>query len=213
MVEVLHIAPASIFVGIVSFLLFFALFVWFVHLMIRLIFSYYNLLYAEKVEKSKAFIDESFRLTKKKVWKIIFLILPFVLIIGFIASVSESAQNKISTDRIYNALRIVQQESGQDDHKLLEGFYSGTEDEKETFVEIGKNFKPKTNDIDRDFLSASLEYINVDSIDSNSGIFTLIFVVLSFLFLEGIASMLYLSVYHVIKAKDEENSWSTTHTN
>lgn len=63
-------------------MLFVALFIWFLYLAIRLVFSYYVLLYSEEVGKAKMYIDESFRLTKKKVWKIISLILPFLVVLG-----------------------------------------------------------------------------------------------------------------------------------
>lgn len=76
----------SVFVvGGISMMFFFALLVWFIYLAIRLIFSYYILLYSEEVNRAKVYIDESFHLTKQKVWKIIFLILPFIVMIGLIA--------------------------------------------------------------------------------------------------------------------------------
>lgn len=51
-----------------------------------------------------------------------------------------------------------------------------------------------------------MEYIDTEAIDPTSGRFTLLFVVLSFVFLEGIASMLYLSIYRSIKEKEEEGA-------
>lgn len=76
---------STLVIGGISLIIFIALLVWFIHLAIRLAFSYYILLYSEEVMKAKIYIDESFQLTKKKVWKIIFLILPFIIIIGIIA--------------------------------------------------------------------------------------------------------------------------------
>lgn len=59
--------------------------------------------------------------------------------------------------------------------------------------------------IDRDFLSASISYIDVKSIDPHWWIFTSIFVAFSFLVLEGLTSMLYLSVYTVIAGNDKKD--------
>lgn len=115
---------SSFIVGGVSLVIFIALFVWFIYLALRLIFSYYTFLYSEDIQKAKTYIKESFRLKQKKVWKIIFLILPFFVILGIITNVIQMGEDNFSENRIYTALRSVQVQSGQDDHKLLEGFLS-----------------------------------------------------------------------------------------
>jgi len=63
--------------------------------------------------------------------------------------------------------------------------------------------------INKEFLSRSIPYIDIKAIDNNWWIFTTLFVVFSFLVLEGIISMIYLSVYGIIKEKDEENNWES----
>lgn len=64
--------------------------------------------------------------------------------------------------------------------------------------------------INRDFLSASMDYIDIKSIDGNWWIFTSVFVLFSFLIFEGLASMIYLSVYQIIREKDQENNWASS---
>lgn len=91
--------------------LFAILFVWFIYLAIRLVFSYFILLYSEEVGKAKSYIDESFRLTRKKVWKIVFLTLPFLVVLGIIASVGQITEESLTENRVYNMLLDIQSRS------------------------------------------------------------------------------------------------------
>ena len=93
-------------------------------------------------------------------------------------------EDNLSEGRAYKALRQIQIQSEQDDHKLLEGFFVGNEKDKDDFVKIEKAFEPMKNDINKDFLSVSMSYIDTKSIDSSWWIFSTIFVLFSFLFLE-----------------------------
>lgn len=194
---------STFLVGGVSLTIFIALFVWLIALMIRLIFSSYILLYSEEVAKAKMYIDESFRLTKRKVWKIIFLIFPFLFTLGVLAGSLQIGEEGLLKNRIHTKLLEIQSQSGQDDHKLLEGFFAGNENEKEEFGAIEKAFSPVNNGIDREFLSSSLPYLDTGAIDTNWWIFSSIFLLLSFLLFEGLPSMIYLSVYHTIKGRKE----------
>lgn len=201
---------SSFIVGGISLLIFIALFVWFVYLALRLIFSYYTFLYSEDIQKAKTYIKESFRLTKKKVWKIIFLILPFFITIGIITGIVQMGEDSFSENRMYTALRSIQVQSGQDDHKLLEGFFMGDDEQKEKFGKIEKTYEPMKNDINKDFLSASMPYLEKGAIDSSWLAFSIIFVLFSFIVFEGITSMIYLSVYTIIVEKDKENNWESS---
>jgi hypothetical protein len=187
-----------IIIALVSFIIFIALLVWFIYLVIRLIFAYYILLYSDEVMKSKFYIDESFRLTKKKVWKIISFILPFLILLGITVSIIQTGEEILSKNRIYNTLLEIQSKSGQDDHKLLEGFFSGNDDDRTTFGDIEKVFPSMKIGINKDFLSASMSYIDTKAINPDEWFFSIIFVLLSFLLFEGLTSMLYLSTYKVV---------------
>jgi hypothetical protein len=114
----------------------------------------------------------------------------------------------ISENRIYTKLIEIQKQSGQDDHMILEGFFLGNDDDKEAFGKIEKTFTPMKNDINRNFLSNSMNYIDTQSIDSHWWIVTSIFVMISFLLFEGLTSMLYISVYLIIREPDSENQIS-----
>lgn len=199
---------STLVIGGVTIIIAAALFAWFVYLMIRMIFSYYVLLYSEEINKAKTCVDESFRLTKKKVWRIIFLLLPFLLAIGIIAGGIQTGEDMISENRIYTKLVEIQKQSGQDDHKVIEEFFNGNDDDRETFGKIEKAFTPLKEGINRGFLSNSIQYIDVKSINSDWWILTSVFVMLSFFLFEGVASMLYLSIYSIIKAKDQESNWT-----
>ena len=61
------ILPTNLVVGIITIALFIGLVGWFIYLALRLIFSYYNLLYSEKINTAKSYVNESLRLTKKRV--------------------------------------------------------------------------------------------------------------------------------------------------
>jgi hypothetical protein len=195
--------------GAISLIFFIGLTIWFFYLVIRIIFAYYILLYSDEVLKAKTYIDESFRITKKQVWKIIFLIVPFLVVIGILGTIVQIGQDMFSENRVYNKLIEIQSQSHQDDHKILEGFFNGNETDKENFAKIEQYYTPIKSSIDKRFLSASIDYISVKSIDQNWWIFTSIFVVFSFLLLEGLSSIVYLSIYTVIVKKesiDTENS-------
>ncbi|MDD2916625.1 MAG: hypothetical protein PHH70_02135 [Candidatus Gracilibacteria bacterium] len=195
----------TILVGIVSILVVIALIGWFVSLVIRLTFSSYGLLYDPEVGKTaKWYIDESFRLTKGKVWKIVFLALPFVFVLGIVAAISQSVEQNLTENRVYTALVEVQKQSGQDDHKLLEGFFSGDEADKDDFRKIENAFEPVKNDVNKAFLSAAFKYIDTKSTDKDGGIFMVIFTLFSFFFLEGITSMLYISIYRLLTTSESE---------
>lgn len=152
LITMMGFSVPPIVTALASLTLFIILLVWFVYLIIRLIFAYYILLYSEEVMKSKFYIDESFRLTRKKVWKIISLIFPFLLIIGILASITQTGEELLSKNRVYNSLLEIQSKSGQDDHKLLEGFFNGNEEDKLIFGKIEKTFTPMNNGIDKNFL-------------------------------------------------------------
>ncbi len=195
--------------GVISLVFFTGLLIWFIYLTIRMIFAYYILLYSDEVLKAKTYISESFRMTKKKVWKIIFLILPFLIVLGMIGMIIQTGEEVVTEKQVYDKLIEIQSQSHQDDHKLLEGFFNGNETDKEDFAKIEQYYTPMKDTIDKRFLSASINYISVKSIDQNWWIFTSIFVVFSFLLLEGLSSMTYLSTYNIIAKKepiDTENS-------
>lgn len=59
-----------------------------------------------------------------------------------------------------------------------------------------------TDDINPEFLSRSLPYLNEKGIDPTLYIYESLFVLISFLCLEGVASMIYFSVYHIIRKED-----------
>ena len=96
------------FIFIIFLVMAVGLFIWFVYLYIRLAFSYYILLYSENIGKAKTYVHESLRMTKKKVWKIILLSLPFVIIIGAITSSLEFAHTTILESRVYDKLIAIQ---------------------------------------------------------------------------------------------------------
>lgn len=196
----------TVVLGIVSFVILLSLVVWFFHLIVRVAFSYYALLYSTEVGKSKVYVDESFRLTKKKVWKIVWLVLPFLIVTGVAGGIIQSGEGALTQGRVYSALVEVQKQSGQDDHQLLEGFYFGSESSKEDFKKVEAAFSPMKTDINKDFLSASMGYINVRFLDTNGWMFTTLFVLFSFFVLEGLSSMVYLSVYQIIVKLNEEQT-------
>lgn len=102
---------SALAVGWVSLMLFIALIVWFLYLAVRLVFSYYILLYSPKVDKAKTYIRESFRLTRGKVWKIVFLAFPFLLLIGAATILVQTGEEAISEDRVYHKLLEIQSQS------------------------------------------------------------------------------------------------------
>jgi len=153
--------------GAISLIFFIGLTIWFLYLVIRMIFAYYILLYSNEVLKAKTYINESFRITKQKVWKIIFLILPFLIVLGIIGTITQIGEDIFSENRVYNKLIEIQSQSHQDDHKLLEGFFNGNETDKEDFVKIEQYYTPMKSSIDKRFLSASTDYISMKSIDQN----------------------------------------------
>ncbi len=119
-------------------------------------------------------------------------------------------EDNFSENRIYTALRSVQVQSGQDDHKLLEGFFIGDDEQKEKFGKIEKAYEPMKNDINKNFLSTSMPYLEKGAIDSSWLAFSILFVLFSFIVFEGITSMIYLSVYTIISEKDKENNWESS---
>jgi hypothetical protein len=118
--------------------------------------------------------------------------------LGITVSIIQTGEEILSKNRIYNTLLEIQSKSGQDDHKLLEGFFSGNDDDRTTFGDIEKVFPSMKIGINKDFLSASMSYIDTKAINPDEWFFSIIFVLLSFLLFEGLTSMLYLSTYKVV---------------
>lgn len=69
----------------------------------------------------------SFRITKGRVWKIIFLLTPFLLIIGIFGTLIQIGQDVLIEQKIYSALRTEQQKTKETDHILVEKYFFGTD--------------------------------------------------------------------------------------
>jgi len=67
-------------------------------------------------------------------------------------------------------------------------------------------FLPMENSINKEFLSRSIPYIDIKAIDNNWWIFTSIFVIFSFLVLEGLTSMIYLSIFRIIEGEKNKDT-------
>ncbi len=80
----------SIVLWISTIIILFFIIILFVYLYIRLAFSYIALIYTKNInDKTKKYIDESFKITKNKILKIITLIIPVMLLIWLISLIKD----------------------------------------------------------------------------------------------------------------------------
>lgn len=84
---------------------FICLLAFFVYLWVRLAFSYIALLYTKKTEnKTKKYIDESFKISKGKVIQIIGLILPILLITFLFSTIKDNLPDNQILFTIYSII-------------------------------------------------------------------------------------------------------------
>jgi len=201
-----NILSSSLIIGGISLVVFVAILTWFVALGIRLSFAYFELLYSEDIEKSKSYVTRSFALTKGKVWKIIFLSAPFVLVFSIIGGIFGTIQEDLTINRIQSSLISLQSQTHEDDHKLIEKFVSGSYEDQAAFSVIEKDFIPMEKGVNRDFLVPALAYMDSSTLDPQGLWFTIFFVLLSFFLLEGGTAMVYLSVYTILPGEKKSKT-------
>lgn len=163
-------------------------------------FSNYALLAEEgKLGTGIGYVRQSLALTKWKFFRIVFLILPFAVVVGFAESFLNSADQNLAVSRMYRtAVEFKAQSSGKmDDVTFLKGYLDRTLDNQEIseVLDIVDAQKGKTDGIDREFFDRVVPYLSRSELDLESGRYRVLFGLLNFFLLDGLVSMAYLSIF------------------
>lgn len=118
----------------------------------------------------------------------------------------DTGKQTIQTGRIYANLRIIQNETREDDHALIEKYVINDSTTKKTFAKMETLYPPVSGDIDHTFLKESLDFIDVGAIDPDWWMFSVVFVILSYLLFEGVTWMIYLGAYHIFTKENSSSS-------
>ena len=132
---------------------------------------------------------KSFELTKGKVWKLIFLALPFLLILGFFQGVINSFEESLTKNRSFEYLTSIQSQAGTgftNDYEFLSNFYSDSlsDEDNINILRLQARFEEKKDGIRAEYFDAVYPYLDTSKTDPNRTSSSLLFFILSFFLLE-----------------------------
>lgn len=186
--------------GIATSAILVATFVLVIYFAFRTGFATFALLADPKTEATgREYVRRSMALTKGKVIRAILLIVPFSVVVGIGETVFEQIDASMATSRMYDEAVKLKSQTAKD--KTDADFVSdhvdraiGNEDASMAAAIIGEH-QPKTDGIDRDFFMEMAPFLDRSELDPNSKWFESLFKLLSFLLLDGLMIMAYLSAF------------------
>lgn len=172
----------------------------FLYFAIRTGFSTFEILSDDSAsETGRAYVRRSMALTKGKTFRIVMLVLPFAIVTGFAESLIRNADYAAAVSRMYSeAVRLkAETGTGMDDTAFLEGYLDRTLDvaDQNDVVSIMGGHQARKEGIDREFFEEVAPYLDRSELDPDAGGFESLFNLLSFLLLDGLLSMAYLSIF------------------
>lgn len=177
-----------------------AAFIAFLYFALRTGFSTFEILSDDSAsETGRTYVRRSMAFTKGKVLRIVMLVLPFAIVAGFAESLIRDADYAAAVSRMYSEAVRLKAESGSgfDDSAFLEGYLDRTLDiaDQNDVVSIMSGHRGQKEGIDREFFEEIAPYLDRTELDPNAGGFESLFDLMSFLLLDGLLSMAYLSVF------------------
>lgn len=207
---------ASKFVtGIIVGILAIIFFSYFVIIAIRVMFSYMMMLETDALQTSaRDLVRRSIRLSQGNIPRIIALFLPFAIGVAFCGVVFQTIQEYRDVSVITAAANAAVMENPNayiNDHAFVQNQYLElsrlSESEKQDVLSINNAFDVKTDGIDPEYLKSVYPYIVISG--TLSGTMDIVWQVglglLSFFLLNGLMLMVYLSIYHILKATVTES--------
>ncbi len=197
----------SLILGGISLVGFVVCVVWMTLLAIRMTFGYMMLLDKEnKAKTARSFVTDSLALTKGKIFKMLFLILPFLAIIGTVGGFITGTGNKILIGRAETAINAIAKADPKtfvDDHSYIKHHFLNAFALNETdiarIIAINNAFNPKTDGVDPQYLEAIFPYLDNSAVDPDAWKIESIFTFLGFLITEGAMVMVYFSIFGILR--------------
>ena len=193
-----------------------AFFAYFIFMAIRVMFSYIMMLESDALSTpAHTLVKRSIALAKGNIPKIISLVLPFAIGIAICGAALQTIKEYRDISVITKAANTAVAENQNayiNDHIFIQNQYLSlsrlNEEEKKDILYINNAFAAKTDGIDPDYLKSIYPYIVVSgTMDSTMDIvwqvgleFTL------FLLVNGVMLMVYISIYHILRATVPETT-------
>ena len=132
---------------------------------------------------------KSFELTKGKVWKLIFLALPFLLILGFFQGIINSFEESLAKNRSFEYLTSLQAQSGTgftNDYEFLSNFSRDTlsDEDNINILRLQARFEEKKDGIRAEYFDSVYPYLDTSKTDPYHTSSSFLFFILSFFLLE-----------------------------
>ena len=185
-------------------------FIYFVIVTIRVLFSYMFMLDGDVLTTpARQLVQKSIALVSGKIAQIILLILPFIIVTGLVGAGIEGIlqfRDIQSLETRINAAAKADPKAFENDHSYVQRefikSYSLDESSLKEVLAIANEYNPKTDGVDREYLKEIYPYIvKSGTLDTNEDMAWRIGIsILGFLLLEGVIIMVYLSVFHILRA-------------
>ena len=215
------IVTSKLTIGTLVGILAVAFFAYFIFMAIRVMFSYMMMLDSDTLlTPTRTLVKRSIALTKGNVPKIISLVLPFAIAIAFVGAIFQTVKEYRDISVITNAANTAvaaDPNAYVNDHVYIQNQFLSlsrlNEEEKKDVLYINNAFAVKTDGIDQEYLKSIYPYIMISgTMDSTMDIiwqvgleFTLFFLI------NGVMLMVYISIYHILRATGPETAPSKSH--
>ena len=181
--------------------------VWLLVQMVRTGFATYALQAdPEGDAPAKAYVEESRRITRGNVTRILLLFLPFAFLVGTAEAVLVGIDQSLARSRMYAQILKEYSRSGQgkSEAQFVSEFADGLDGESaEAFGEILKTGRTEGEGIREEFFQRAAPYLDRYQLDPNWKPYSVFFNLLAFLALDALFPMVFLSIFLRIGGKME----------
>ncbi len=196
-----------------------AFFAYFIFMAIRVMFSYIMMLDSDALlTPARTLVKRSIALTKGNIPKIISLVLPFAIAIAMTGAIFQTVKEYRDISVITQAGNAAFAENPNafvNDHVYIQNEYLSlsrlNEEEKKGVLFINNAFAVKTDGIDQEYVKSMYPYIMISgTLDSTMDIIWQVGLeFILFLLVNGVMLMVYISIYHILRATVPETTSST----
>lgn len=162
--------------------------------------------------KSREMVRNSMELTKGKILQILALMLPFAIVLGGLSGGVEKIRSSMVESKVANIINTAasSDKSFGDDHTYVKSHFLNpahlTESDLKAIISINNYYNPKTDGVDREYLSDIMPYITIPDEFSNASddVRDVFFSVIQFLFFNEALLMVYYSIFCILKSTKKE---------
>lgn len=147
----------------------------------------------------REYVRRSMAMTKGKVARAVLLVIPFSIVVGIGETVLEQIDASMAVSRMYDEAVKLKEQTGKDktDADFVSDYVDRalSNDDASMAVSIIGEHKPQKDGIDRAFFNEISPFLDRSELDVSSRLYESLFKLLSFLLLDGLMIMAYLSAF------------------